>query len=140
MPNLGDDLDKLAALEQREQILARRLKDAKAEREAWERECFDRMVGEGWNPNESTLNRNGFKFRPKSTTFAVVQDKAALKAWLLTYDEGLVDDKFKQAELNRLVRERLDNGETLPPGLGYYDKTAVSKSGIMQKEVDDEGE
>ena len=31
--------------------------------------------------------------------------------------------------LNQLVRERLDNGEPLPPGIGYYTKEFISVRG-----------
>lgn len=141
MTTLGDDLDELALLERREQILARRHKEAKAKREQKERDAFDRMVAEGWEPGKSSLNRNGFKFRPNSTDFAVVQDADALRAWLIANeddlaDAGIVEDKFKKGELNRIVRSKLDNGEPMPPGLGYHTKTSIHKSGIMAKQDD----
>lgn len=129
--NLGAALDKLALLERREKILSRRLDAAKKDRTALEIKVFDLMVGEGWEPNRSSMNRNGFRFRPVTQDYAVVQDADALREWLHGYDEGLLEDKFKQGELNRIVREKLDNNESLPPGLGSYTKTRVAKSGIM---------
>jgi hypothetical protein len=148
LSHLGEDLDKLGLLERREQILSRRHKEAKAKREAWEREVYDRMIGEGWRPNDSGVNRNGIKFRPKSTTFAVVQDADKLREWLQNDEEdeladaGLVEDKFKKGDLNRIARTKLDNGEPLPPGMGSYDKTMISKSGILAttQEDEDDGE
>lgn len=147
---LGDDLDRLTLLQRRETILKRRAKEAAAKREAWEREVYDRMLDEGWEADKSTLNRNGVKFRPHSKDFAVIQDAKLLKAWLLTDgDEGLVEDRFKQGELNHLIREKLDNGEELPPGLGYHTKTSIGKSGLMsatddhddtQEDTDGEGQ
>jgi hypothetical protein len=143
---LGEDIDKLEMLERREQILARRLKEAKEEREGWEREVYDRMLAEGWEPNKSSFNRNGVKFKPNATDYAVIQDADKLEAWLLAdegddlADAGIVERKFKKGELNRIVRTKLDNHEALPPGLGYHTKTYVSKAGIMQRVDNDEQE
>jgi hypothetical protein len=143
---LGDDLDELALLERREQILAKRLDKAKQARGALERAIYDRMLDEGWEPNKSGFNRNGFKFRPTFTTFAIVQDATQVKAYLESQEAkdnghaGLVEDKFKMGELNRIVRRKIENGEPLPPGLGHYDRPRVAKSGIMdtkQEEADD---
>lgn len=142
MSTLGDDLDRLALLTKREKVLSRRLKEANARRVALEHDVYDRMVGEGWEPGKSTLNRNGVKFRPTNTTFAVIQDADKLREWLLDQDgddladAGIVEDSFKKGELNRIVRTKLDNGEQLPPGLGYFDRTGVHKSGIMGQNDD----
>ena len=134
---LGDDIDKLALLERREKILSRRLDTAKKKRVAQEHVVFDRMIGEGWEPNKSSFNRNGFKFRPVAQDFAVVQDAERLREWLVGYDAGLVEETFKKGELNRIVREKLDNNEPLPPGLSSFTRTRVAKSGIMQESEED---
>lgn len=149
MGSLGDDLDRLGLLERREQILAERHTKAKQKREKCEREVYERMIDEGWKPNESGFNRNGFKFRPRETIFAVVQDASRLKHWLRNQegddlaDAGIVEDKFKKADLNRIARRKLDEGAPMPPGMGYTVKTAVGKSGIMghnNQEEDTDGE
>lgn len=151
--NLGDDIDRLDLLERREEILARRLKVAKQRRIEWEHEVYDRMIQEGWQPNKSSFNRNGHKFRPKAVDYAVVQNLDLLLPWLREHEgyipdspeNGLAQIKLSKGELNRIVREKLDNGEPLPPGLGSFTKTEVGKSGIMssgsitEQEDDDEG-
>lgn len=136
---LGDDLDKLGLLEKRKEILARRLKVAAKRLAEWEREVYDRMMAEGWEPNKSSLNRNGFRFRPKAVDYAVIQDIERLLPWLREHEgyipdspeNGIAQIKLSKAELNRIVRTKLDNNEPLPPGLGSYTKTEVAKSGIM---------
>jgi hypothetical protein len=139
---LGDDLDKLGLLERRKEILARRLKEAARLLGEWEREVYDRMIAQGWEPNESSFNRNGFRFRPKAVDYAVIQDEARLAEHLgIRLDSAeFTAIKFKKGELNRIVREKLDNGEQLPPGLGSFTKTEVAKSGIMTDRPADDTE
>jgi hypothetical protein len=145
MATLGDDLDKLGLLERREEILSRRLKTAKRDRVEWENGVYDRMIAEGWEPNESSFNRNGIRFRPKSVPYATVQNIDLLLPWLREHEghipdspeNGLAKIHLSKGELNRIVREKLDNNEKLPPGLGAHIKTEVAKSGIMAERADD---
>lgn len=130
MSTLAEDIRKLTLLKKREAILKRRVKDSTKNRAAWERAVFDRMVDEGWTLNESTLALEGVMYKPSSTTFATIQDKNALLEYLQDHDDILVEPKIKEADLNQLVRECLDNGQPLPPGLGYYDKEFISTSGL----------
>lgn len=150
---LGDDLDRLAELELAEQEASDALDTAKQARETFERSVYARMHDEGWKPG-SSLNRNGFVFRPTATVFATVQDATDLREYLKAQEAadpeddfdygGMVEPKFKKGELNRLVRRKIENGEPLPPGLGSYERTRVAKSGITaskhkQEDDDDEG-
>lgn len=67
-------------------------------------------------------------FVSASTTMANVQDREAFVAWAKEHDEALLDPLPKERGelLNQLVRERLDNGEPLPPGIGFYVREYIS--------------
>lgn len=63
---------------------------------------------------------------PEPTWYATVQDWNAFADWarenqpgLLRYDHGV------SAEMNALVRERIDDKQPPPPGLGAYPKKVV---------------
>lgn len=47
--------------------------------------------------------------------------------WAESNDPDLIQYKERGAELNSLVRQRLDDGEPLPPGVGFYDREYISQ-------------
>src|SRR5687768_2099250 len=64
------------------------------------------------------------RFQPRSTIYGRVIDKnAALDAF---ENEALVDEmvapKFEARRLNEYVRDRLETGQELPDGVGYYER------------------
>lgn len=69
---------------------------------------------------------DGSNFVPAATQYAVVQDLDAFVEWAKQHDESLIKEAARDGELNALVRERLDNGEPLPPGIGFYDREYIS--------------
>jgi len=73
------------------------------------------------------LKIDGINFVPSETVYANVQDRAAFVEWARTHDEELVEDRERKALLNQLVRERLDNGEPMPPGIGFYVRETIAQ-------------
>ena len=63
---------------------------------------------------------DGVNFIPSETVYANVQDREQFVKWAKENDTELIEDKERKALLNALVRERLENGETLPDGVGFY--------------------
>lgn len=64
------------------------------------------------------------RFQPRSTIYGRVIDKnAALDAF---ENEALVDEmvapKIEARRLNEYVRDRLESGQELPDGVGYYER------------------
>jgi hypothetical protein len=57
-----------------------------------------------------------------------VRSPPGSRAWALENDPALVkqDPEFDQKLVNKLVRERIDNGQPLPPGLGAFPKPRIS--------------
>lgn len=120
----------------------RKAKDAKRDLGDYERELFDRMVAQGWVPNETSIKFGGVTHAPAETPYGTVQDVADLVPWAQENMPELLEDhpKVRAGRLNELVRTRLDNGEPMPPGVGYWVKTFISTHGAKASEtLDDEG-
>lgn len=137
MKPLPEDLLALGRLRKKEDILKRRQKQATLDRARFEQDLYERMVNEGWTPNDSGVRLGGVSYAPQRTDYAVVQDQAEFEEYALANDPSLLEQKVRKAELNRVVREKLDNNEPMPPGLGYYTKTYVSTKGASKSEKED---
>ncbi len=96
---------------------------AKKRHKEWERHCLDRMDAEETESHKTY----GTLFSPVKKQFATVQDRSEFVKWALAHEPELVQYKERGAELNQLVRQRLDDGEPLPPGVGFYDREYISQ-------------
>lgn len=123
MAPLSKDLDKLDQLKRDEQTARAAYEDIKRSREQWEEHCIERMEAE----DVQSMKRDGVQFVMAETTFGNVQDRAEFVAWAEQNDESLVELKERKGLINELVREKLDNGEPLPPGVGYYVRRYISR-------------
>ena len=127
---LKQDLDKLAVMKaafREAQTKADRLKE---DHDAYEQHLYDRMDAEDtWS-----IKTSKHRFSGKSTTFATITDMDELREWL--EENGLIEECIKEApqkaRLNELVREYLDNGQTLPPGTSSYDRRYISITNIEE--------
>lgn len=84
---------------------------------------FHRMNDEGVDG----LKVDDVSFVPTETIYANVQDREAFVNWAKDHDDQLIEDKERKALLNQMVRERVDNGEPLPPGVGFHVREVVSQ-------------
>ncbi len=135
---LSAKLKRLASIKKAE-------KRAKAEHDALtneraqlERECFDLMETEDGMASARKLD--GITFRPSRTPYATIQDEQAFIEWAQENDTALIEVAAREGLLNQLVRQALDNGEELPPGVGYYNREKIGMSGIkaaMEQEETD---
>lgn len=77
-----------------------------------------------------TIGTDTDTFTRKSTYYAQVENQDEFIAW--AESEGLLEEFTETAavkgRLNELVRQRLQDGEMLPPGLGFYSKDYISKT------------
>lgn len=62
-----------------------------------------------------------------ATSFGTVQDRSEFIKWAEEERPELLETKERKALVNEIVRECLDNGDTLPPGLGFYTREYVSQ-------------
>ena len=97
--------------------------DAKAYKEA-ENRLWHRMQESGMTGHKTT----DANFVRKSTIYAQVQDIEQFAEWCREND--VTDEFVKEApqkdRLNELVRQRIDDGQTLPDGVGWYSRDYIS--------------
>lgn len=85
---------------------------------------FDRMEATG----VKSINLDGATATRKSTVFGNVNDKAEFIRWAELNAPELVSPAPRKALVNELVRQKLDNGEELPPGVDYFVRNYVSQT------------
>lgn len=77
-----------------------------------------------------SVNTETAQFVARSTIYATVQDQDAFQVW--AQEKGLEEDYFTpkpaKARLNELVRDRIDSGEDMPPGISFYPRDYISIS------------
>lgn len=76
---------------------------------------FDRMEAEGMG--SMVDKRLGVQFVPTETVYGQISDRSEFIEWAKENDISLIQHKEREDLLNQLVRERIDNGEPLPPGV-----------------------
>jgi hypothetical protein len=97
--------------------------DLKTQHEIAELALIERMELEDADGHKT----GGTNFIPVETPYAQVQDRESFVEWAKLHDEALIEEKERKGNLNELVRERLDNGEGMPPGIGFYVKKYISQ-------------
>lgn len=121
---LTDRLARLADLKATEREHKKRYEASKAERELFELETHTFMESEDLR----TVRTGSHTFSAKETIYGQVQDEDAFRAWVK--DQDLEEEFFRSEEvkgrINELVREAIDSGRDLPPGLGWYPRKYVS--------------
>ncbi len=123
MNTLAQDAADLRVLKRQAESLDAQTKEAKALAQTAELALFERMASE----KVDGIKYDGTNFVPVETSYGQVQDRSEFVAWAEDEMPELLETKERKALVNELVRERLDNGETLPPGLGFYVKQYVSQ-------------
>jgi len=88
-----------------------------------ERRFFERMEAE----TVGSVKVDGVNFVPQTTVYGQVQDREAFIQWAESTDESLLEPRERKALINELVREAIEQGAELPPGLGFYTKDYVSQ-------------
>lgn len=78
----------------------------------------------------ATIDGKKVRFSKYEMAFAKLEDREAFAAWAAEEDgEAYFEPESRPREdlLNALVRQKLDDGEPLPPGLGLYFDTRLSR-------------
>lgn len=119
---LTDDLRHLRTLKETKDDLKKRADEAERDFKQWQQHCLTRMESE----DAQSHRTDGTTFSPVEKIYASVQDRSAFVAWAKANDDELIEDKERGVLLSALVRERLDNGEELPPGVGFYTREYIS--------------
>ena len=121
---LANDARTLRNLRETEREQKTAYEETKAEREQIERSLIARLEVE----ETDSLRVDGVLFSPTKTAYGQIQDRELFVEWAQTHgDTELVEVRERKALLHELVREKLDNGEALPPGVGFYVKEYISQ-------------
>lgn len=123
MTTLTEDMEVLHALRKTASELKAEADGAKFDADKAEYELFQRMEQE--RVGSQRVDGIG-NFVRAETEYAQVQDEAELLEWAEAEMPEIFEQKPRKKILNEIVRERLNSGEPLPPGLGFYSKQYVS--------------
>lgn len=124
MSLIQDDLKALALLKEEYRRLYKLYTDAKEAHDIFERDVFTKMRDQG----VLTMRMTDGVYSAKSTVYAQVQDIEQFSDWCreMDLDSEFLKTKEVAARLNEYVRNALDTGEALPPGVGWYPKDYVA--------------
>ena len=119
-----DDFLELKELKAKARELVREAKEAKLMYERKEAEIFSRMEETGF----SSVKLDGENYVAKRTVYARIQDSEKFYEWCKFNEctDLYFTEKEEKGRLNELVREAIDNGYELPPGLSWYPKEYVA--------------
>ena len=126
--NLDDALDKkllaLKTAKKRYRQLQAQADSAKTEHDVLQAEAFEMMRSR----RIMTLKAEDAAFSRKATIYGHVRDRELFANWCREngYGDELLVQKENSRALNEIVRGLVDNGEDLPPGVGFYAKEYIS--------------
>jgi hypothetical protein len=124
--SLSRDLIHLRKLKRTEALANRAKAAATAARKDFEEYCKARMAWDGAD-SQRTDNTTFYMVR---TPYGVVQDRAVFLAWAQENAPDLIKSpEQRDGELNALIRRCLEDGEELPPGVGYTVKEYIGTRG-----------
>lgn len=102
---------------------------AHEKRKAQEQFVWDLLDAEGITTITLDLGEphGKFQFGKRATTFGRIFDEEKAVAWMDATERGLELSKRvpRRAQVNELVRERIENKEPLPPGVDFYETQYV---------------
>ena len=96
------------------------------------KELYERAHAALWERMDATgvssITVDGVQNTRKSTIYASVNDKTEFMKWAEENAPELVAPAPRKALVNELVRQKIDNGEELPPGVSFYTNDYVSRT------------
>ncbi len=98
----------------------------KDEHDRFQHSVFQYMKDKG----TTSYGTEGETWVRKSTRYGSITNREAFLRW--AEEAGLLEDytqrKEVNARLNELVRQMIDDGQELPPGVDFYDREYVSRT------------
>lgn len=120
---INERLNHLRHLKRVAKTKADEASSAKSEMEEYQHQLFQDMRAS----NLYSAKTDQGQFSLKSTIYPTIQNREEFIAWC--HEHGM-DDYVQEVEakgrLGEMVRQRLDDGEELPPGVHYYVKEYIS--------------
>lgn len=123
MATLTEDLKELREIRNMRDDAKDEYDELKDKYESKQADVIERMKEEGVDSQKT----DGITFSPQSTVYGQVTDRAEFVKWAEENDPELVEKKERKALINQLIRQKLDDGETPPPGLGFYVKEFIGQ-------------
>lgn len=120
---LAQACDELRDLKREAERLDTEATKAKAIAKEAEVALFERMDSEG----VGSIKVDKTNFVRTETVYGQVQDRSEFVAWAEDNMSELLETKERKALVNEVIRERLDGGQELPPGLGFYVRQYISQ-------------
>lgn len=114
--NLTEQCEYVRLLKLRATELKRDAEEATREFKLAERELLDRFEAEGASGHRS---EDGVLYTRVKTIYSQITDRDAFVSWAEEHEPELLKTDERKGLVHELVRERLDNGEPLPPGVDF---------------------
>jgi hypothetical protein len=123
MTSISQDATHVANLKANYERAKKEADDAERAFKEAQMALYERMEHE----DIGSLKVGNINFVRAETAYGTVQDRAAFVKWALEERPELVEHRERAALINELVRESLNDGTPLPPGLGFYVRQYVSQ-------------
>lgn len=133
-PTLQQEAANVRKLKRAYEASDKKKKDLERQFKRAQQHLFDRMEDE----EVEGIKYRGTNFVPASTPYAQVQDESVFLEWARSNAPELLEEKPIKGRLNEIVREHLDDGTPLPPGLIFYVRQYVSQRNTMSKKDGDD--
>lgn len=125
---LAQDLKKLKRLKAKADKSKKQSEADENEFKMFQYQVIERMKqGDGTGEEIQGLKVGNVHFVRAETLYSQIQDRSEFVKWAQENDISLIEYKERKGEVNRIVREKLDNGEPPPPGVGFYIKEYISQ-------------
>jgi hypothetical protein len=123
---LEEEIRRLAVLRQEKDETRKAADKAKLAYDKAHMALWDRMDATG--VGNITIDGTLYSFN-KPKVHGTVADKSAFYEWAVTEGNApeLFDTEPRQALVSERVRQMIDNGEPLPPGVNFYTEQRVSQ-------------
>lgn len=116
-------------------LKARSINEQKKKADKEKREAYETAIQEleaaELDGVTATIDGQKVGFSKYEIVFAHLQNAEEFKAWAAQEDGEAYfepEARVRQDLLNALVRQRIDDGEPLPPGVGVYVETRLSRT------------
>lgn len=121
--NLTEELKDLRMLKENRDIAKADFEQEEAAFKQQQRKVMELMQETG----VESMKLEGVNFVPTETVYATVNDRSEFVKWAEENDDELLEPREVKEVLNSLVREHLDDGSPLPPGVGFYVREYISQ-------------
>jgi len=124
MSTIEERLTKLRELKRAAEASQKQADADKADHAQYQEDLFAAMREAGVR----SVKTNDAQFSARSTIYGSVQDIDLFMTWCKQHNVSAdyFTDKPSMRRINELVRDRLDAGDEIPPGVGWFPRDYIS--------------